>query len=350
MFSERLVDLGIFSRKPDFEIPSSGIQSVEVVTLGVIKQSILIQADDVTKPVLLFIHGGPSMPLPGISSKGRDYTIITNTKELVKKFVVVFWDQRGTGKSYHQEIPQESMTIEQFISDANELVDYLRDRFKQEKIFLAEHSWGTTIGLNLASRYPEKFNSYVGISRIISWTENDGFALRWLKEEAKRRGNKKAITELENVGEPPYIESFEQWSVIRKWQRIFNTLVYQTEDAPGLFALTMDMVRSEEYSLKDVYHTFYKGFKLIYSQRFIEELATNNFMESVPELPIPVTFIHGRHDFHVNGSLVESYFNQMDAPKGKRMIWVEKSAHAFHPSDTKRIEQHLIEELSQLKL
>ncbi|MEH7235062.1 alpha/beta hydrolase [Bacillus sp. JJ1562] len=342
--------MGIFSKKPDYEIPSSGLQSVETIILGGIKQTILIQAVDVSKPVLLFIHGGPSMPLPGVSSKGRDYTIVTNTKELVKNFVVVFWDQRGTGKSYHKEIPQDSMTIEQFISDANELTDYLRERFKQDKIFLAAHSWGTTIGLNLASMYSEKFYSYIGFSQIISWTENDRLALNWLKKEAKRRGKKKAIVELENVGEPPYIESFDQWSLIRKWQRIFNTLVYQTENAPGLIGLTMDMVRSDEYSLKDVYHTYYKGFKLIYSQSFIEELATNNFMESVPKLPLPVTFIHGRHDFHVNGSLVEEFVNRLEAPKGKRMIWLEKSAHAFHPDDTKLIEEHLIKELRQSEI
>ncbi|MDR4888021.1 alpha/beta hydrolase [Fredinandcohnia sp. QZ13] len=342
--------MGILSKKPDFEIPSSGIQSVETITLGGIKQCILIQAVDVSKPVILFIHGGPSMPLPGVSSKGRDYTIVTNTKELVKNFVVVFWDQRGTGKSYHKEIRQDSMTIEQFISDANELTDYLRDRFKQDKIFLAAHSWGTTIGLNLVSLYPEKFYSYIGFSQIISWTENDRLALKWLKEEAKRRGNKKAMGQLENVGEPPYIESFVQWSLIRKWQRIFNTLVYQTENAPGLLALTMDMVRSDEYSLKDVYHTYYKGFKLIYSQAFIEELAENNFMEAVPELPIPVTFIHGRHDFHVNGSLVEEFVNRLHAPKGKRIVWVEKSAHAFHPEDTLLNEKYLIEELQHLEM
>lgn len=78
------------------------------------------------------------------------------------------------------------MTIEQFISDAEELTDYLRDRFKQHKIFLAGHSWGTTIGLSLAARSPAKFYSYIGFSQIVSWTENDKLSVEWLKKEAKR--------------------------------------------------------------------------------------------------------------------------------------------------------------------
>jgi pimeloyl-ACP methyl ester carboxylesterase len=49
---------------------------------------------------MLFIHGGPSMPVPGVSCRGVDYVLITTTKELVKHFTIVYWDQRGTGKSY----------------------------------------------------------------------------------------------------------------------------------------------------------------------------------------------------------------------------------------------------------
>ena len=37
--------------------------------------------------------------------------------ELIKHFVVVHWDQRGAGKSYSPQIPPESMTRAQFVSD-----------------------------------------------------------------------------------------------------------------------------------------------------------------------------------------------------------------------------------------
>ncbi|MFS0862897.1 alpha/beta fold hydrolase [Fredinandcohnia sp. 179-A 10B2 NHS] len=342
--------MAVFTREKNYEIPENGLCSVETISLGGIKQTILLQAVDVTKPVLLILHGGPSLPIPGVSSKGYDYTIVTNTKELIKHFVVVFWDQRGTGKSYHASISNNTMTISQFVSDAVELTDYLRNRFVQEKIFLAAHSWGSTVGLNLVANCPEKYHSYVGLSQIVSWTENDKLSYAWLKNEAVNRRNQKALRELEAVGEPPYVESFEQWGVIRKWQQRFNTLIYTgAEHSPSLFKLTMDMMKSREYSLKDMYHTFYKGFKLVYSRHFIEELATNNFMDSLKEISIPVTFIHGRHDFHVNGRLVETYYNKLKADKGKRLIWSEKSAHVFHPEDTKQIEQHLIEELQHIK-
>jgi pimeloyl-ACP methyl ester carboxylesterase len=341
---------GIFTKKLDYIISEKGLSSVETIIIGGVQQTILLQGENPTNPVLLMVHGGPTMPLPGVSSKGRDYTIITNTRELVKHFVVVFWDQRGTGRSYHKNIAPESMTISQFVSDANELTDYLRQRFNQEKIFLSGHSWGSTISLELAATYPEKYYSYVGLSQIISWTENDKLALKWIKEEAKRRGNKKALQELELVGEPPFVESFQQWGVLRKWQRKFNTLIYTDKDVkhPGLLGVTKPMFQSKDYTLKDIVHSYYHGFKLIYTQSFIEELAQSNFLESVKEIAIPVTFIHGRKDFHVHGCLVEDYFKQLNATKGKNLIWAEKSAHLFHPDDTRIIEHYLIQELKHL--
>ncbi|QBP42043.1 hypothetical protein [Paenisporosarcina antarctica] len=86
------------SKKSDFISTENGISEINSIKIGGINQSILIQGEDSAKPILLFLHGGPSLPLPGVSSRGSNYTIVTNTKELVKHFIVVFWDQRGTGE------------------------------------------------------------------------------------------------------------------------------------------------------------------------------------------------------------------------------------------------------------
>jgi pimeloyl-ACP methyl ester carboxylesterase len=337
----------IFTGRTDFIVSENGISSVEKVEIGGIDQYILIQAEDPTKPVLLFLHGGPSMPLPGVSNRGKDYTIATNTKELVKNFVLVFWDQRGTGKSYSKRIKQETMNVKQFIADANELTDYLRKRFSQEKIFLAGHSWGTIIGLSLISLHPEKFYSYVGISQIVSWTKNDEQCLLWAKDEAEKRKNKKAIAELNAVGLPPFLDSSEQWGVLRKWQLRFNSMVYSDHEIkhPGMFNSSKVVFQSKDYTLKDAYNSFYKGFKLVYTLDFIKEISKINFKEQTPKLEIPVTFIHGTKDVHLFGKPVEEYYQHLEAAKGKRLIWLDKSSHAFHPDDTKLIEAYIIEEL-----
>jgi pimeloyl-ACP methyl ester carboxylesterase len=343
--------LKLLSRKPDFVISKTGICSVERILLGGIEQSILIQAEDTTKPLLLFLHGGPSMPVPGVSNRGVDYSVATNTKELVKNFVLVFWDQRGTGKSYHRTIKQETMTLNQFISDANELIDYLRERFSQEKIFLAGHSWGTILGFSLVHQHPEKFYAYIGISQIVNWTKNDELSLKWTKKEAANRKNKKALKELNALGHPPFIISAEQWDILKKWAARFNSMIYSDDKIkhPGFLKSTKALFQSKDYSLSDVYNSFAKGFKLVYHLDFIKEISTLNFKEQIQKVSIPVLFIHGTKDVHVFGELVEAYFNLLQAEQGKRFVWLDQSSHIFHPEDTKSIEQLIIEELKHLE-
>jgi hypothetical protein len=74
------------------------------------------------------------------------------------------------------------------------------------------------IGLKAASSFPEKYYSYVGISQIVNWVDNDRLGLIWTKEEAKRRKNEA----LNEVSGRPWTESMEQWGVLRKWQCNFN--------------------------------------------------------------------------------------------------------------------------------
>ena len=46
-------------------------------------------------------------------------------KELEKHFIVINWDQRGAGKSFSMKDFGANFTIEQFISDAKEVIQYV---------------------------------------------------------------------------------------------------------------------------------------------------------------------------------------------------------------------------------
>ena len=62
---------------------------------------------------------------------------------------MVFWDQRGTGKSYYPTARiGHTMSVERMLDDTSEVIGYLRKRFNRDKIFFAGHSWGSILGIN----------------------------------------------------------------------------------------------------------------------------------------------------------------------------------------------------------
>src|SRR5688572_813152 len=100
------------------------------VNINGMEQGMIIKSKNETHPVLLYLHGG----LP-------DYFLTRKYPTgLEDYFTVVWWERRGSGLSYSADIPPETMTTEQFISDTLAVTNYLRHRFDKDKIYLMGHS------------------------------------------------------------------------------------------------------------------------------------------------------------------------------------------------------------------
>src|SRR5205085_1392132 len=103
---------------------------------------------------------------------------------LEKRFTVVQWDQRGAGKSYSPRVPKSGMTVDQFVSDTCELAEWLRRNFRQEKIVLAGHSWGTIIGTLAVQKRPDLFSAYVGIGQVVDVVEGEKISYQFTLDRA----------------------------------------------------------------------------------------------------------------------------------------------------------------------
>ncbi len=128
-------------------LPGSIAELVSVDINGA-PQSLLIRTQDATKPVLLYLAGGP-----GQSSLPHPRVIF---EDFEKDFVVVDWDQRGTGKSYAALDP-DALTPAQAVDDTIAVTNYLRERFAEEKIYLVGESYGTILAVLAAQARPISF-------------------------------------------------------------------------------------------------------------------------------------------------------------------------------------------------
>jgi pimeloyl-ACP methyl ester carboxylesterase len=280
------------------------------VTLGGIPQWLEMHGADSANPVLFALHGGPGMPETPLLRHFND--------DLERVFTVVYWDQRGAGRTYHKKTPPESMTVERFIADLDELVDHVRAKFGKDKVVLLGHSWGSALGTLYAAKHPEKVAAYVGTGQIgdLAASEADGYA--FVLEEARRRGNAKAVAELTKLGPPPWTE--QKMMVQRRWLGrfvgIFGSLSLFTALRVILFAPGTSV-----FNLPKVFGGMMFSLRTLWGQ-----VSTINLERDAPELKMPVWFLNGRNDHQVSAARTEQYFNKLVAPK-KTLLWFEKSGH-----------------------
>ena len=121
-------------------------------------------------------------------------SLLKNIRQVLKNyFTVVWWEQRGSGLSYNADIPPETMTLEQMISDTKELTNYLRNRFGKEKIYLMGHSGGTFIGIQVAARMPELYHAYIGVAQMSDQLKSERLAYEYMIKKFSEKGNTKMV-------------------------------------------------------------------------------------------------------------------------------------------------------------
>lgn len=90
---------------------------------------------------LVVVHGGPGL--------SQDY-LLPGLERLAKNHFVIFYDQRGGGKSLGG-VKDETLSVETLVQD----LENLRKTLGLEKMSLLGHSWGTIIAARYAIAHPE---------------------------------------------------------------------------------------------------------------------------------------------------------------------------------------------------
>jgi len=241
-------------------------------------------------------------------------------------FTVVWWEQRGSGLSYHADIPAETMTLEQMISDTKEVTNYLRQRFGKEKIYLMGHSGGTFIGIQAAAQSPELYHAYIGVPQMSDQLRSERLAYEYMLNSFQKRGNKKMIKKLEAA--PVAMAGGTPEAYLRLRDPAMHSLgIGTTHDMNSVISgIFLPSLTCREYTLKEKVN-MWKG----KSRSGISILWTNmlntDLTEKVPELKIPVYFFEGIYDYTCSYTEAKSYFEKLKAPV-KGFYTFEKSAHS----------------------
>ena len=301
-------------------------------TIGGLQQRLWFRGLSVNQPAVILLHGGPGASEAALF---RHFNA-----DLERAFLMVYWEQRGAGRSYRGSIPPESMTIDQFVRDLDEVVELVLHRFQKDRVVLLGHSWGSAIGLLYAARHPEKVAAYVGTGQVADMREGERLSYEFALAEARDRGHRDGLKALQTIGPPPH--TVDQMLTSRKWVERFGGAFHAKLSTGGLIWAAL---QTDEANLVDLIK-FGQGneFSLEHLWAEFRDLELD---EALIRFQTPVVFMLGRHDWQVPAILAARYFDRIEAPY-KRLVWFERSAH--HPpfEEPERFNRTLVEILNPL--
>jgi pimeloyl-ACP methyl ester carboxylesterase len=319
-------------------VSPNGVDTLMPLSINGSTQWVSIRGRDRRNPILLFLHGGPGSPTMAsawtFQGPWEDY------------FTVVQWDQRGAGKTFTANDSAgigPTMTIAQMTSDAEVLVEYLRQTYHQQKIFVLGHSWGSVLGLRLASRHPEWLYAYLGVGQMIDTRRSEAEGYRFALEEARAHHNSDAVRQLEAIAPYPGTGALTiaRLSVPRQWLNFYGGLTYGRSD------FTYDgnaWMLSPDYTDRDLASIDPGG---LFSLRHLLPALSDLRFEDDTTFNCPIFLFTGRHDYAVSHTLPAEWFSHVQAPT-KKFIWFENSSHMVMQEEPGRFLYHLITDLRPL--
>lgn len=302
----------------------NGIQENIYVDIGGIKQYLEIRGKNKNNPIILWLHGGPGVPVTYLSYYYQ--------RTLEDDFTIVSMEQRGCGRTYFANTSsnyQGELTAELLIDDIDELVDYLRGRLEQEKVIVLGHSWGTILGSRYALEHPEKVLAYIGVAQVIDFDKGKVFAAEEAMKLATIEDRKRLSMIIDKFSQGKNIEELDIYNLLEminlsvKYLKVEGELPGFKQNLLGMVSPTMgskdyqwvskinnpDMLVKLQAPLLDY---LYYGFD-IYNQEM--------------KYHVPVYFISGEGDWITPYKMVEEYSELIEAPS-KGMIIIKNTGHA----------------------
>jgi len=281
-----------------------------------------------SKPAVLFLHGGPGSPISPYSDNLY--------KEFEKEFIIVQWDQRGAGKTYGREAPEEltpdylkanPLTTEQMVADGIVLTEYLLKHLGKQKVILFGTSWGSVLGVKMAAKRPDLFFAYVAHAQIVNPADDTSLYNKVYKMAVESEDSA-SIAILNTIGKPPYKKAGNVgrlFRVVKKYERMHAEPPPEAwfTEAPEYNNDKDKQNRSDGDDYSFVNYVGDSGLA-VQSMRSGINLLKDNLVFAVP-----VFFIQGSEDLLTPAAVTRSYFDKIIAPK-KEYFLLPNTAHGFN--------------------
>ena len=264
------------------------IQSCEVselitVELGGFKQKVLIEGKSKTAPVVIALHGGPGSPVPfSVGCRGL-------FPEWTDKAIMVYWDQLGCGANNY--VIDDSFHISHFVDMTCDLVNYIKERFPQNRVYLFGVSWGSILSLEVCLRVPQLLN---GVFVYGQFLENNFFSQEVLTAFSAAPDNIRLKIEkiVKTGGDCEYkILDRNLKALFKLLSKYTNAYFNKNAEPISIGKIVRGLLSSPDYSFKDFVAVMKNGYR--FNQTLWRELLNIDLAKNLAEVKIPYFILQG---------------------------------------------------------
>jgi proline iminopeptidase len=211
---------------------------------------------------ILIVHGGPGLD--------QSY-LYPHIKSLAKKFRLVFYDQRLSGKS-SAYADTNSISVDAFVED----IESLRQQLSLQRITILAHSFGGLFAVKYALKYPQNVKSLVLVSMVSPNSAENRDSEQILRKRFTTDDSLKRAAILKSEGFKK-----REASVYNELMKLsFKNQVYKKSYLADLnFELPPD---------------FYQRSLLL--QHLRKDISSYNFYDQLKHIHCPALLVYGNYD------------------------------------------------------
>jgi len=265
-------------------------------------------------PPLLVVQGGPALPL--LHEVPRFQRLL----KLEEDFLVLYWDQRGCGDAAKTDA--SGVSWQQQIDDLRTVLAWFHGETKQ-RVTMLGISIGATLALRAAEHESARVKAILGVSPDLQTTRSDEVAAMFLREQARRDGNRLS-RRVAKLQPPPYVDPAAFQARARlladlgtiEYGKTFRAQVRQTligmVGAYGVVG-TVKALRNMTLVLR----------------RMLPEIVPLNLFDNPSRVAVPVHCVFGEQDALTSAEMAERLPAAIAAP-ACTAVRVPNAGHMVH--------------------
>jgi proline iminopeptidase len=222
-------------------------------------------------PPIIVLHGGPSFD--------HRY-LLPDLDRLASAFRLIYYDQRGRGKSAEGVQPAE-VTIQSEMDD----LEALRAYFQLESVALLGHSWGGLLAMEYALRHPERVSHLILLNTAPA--SHDDCALFVRERDAAAGDDVEILRALESR------PGFSEGDDLEARAGYYRTYFRSTLRSPELLARLIENMRVG-WTKEGIVKAGAIGDQL-WNETY--ESTEYDLLPALTQLRIPTLIVHGDYDF-----------------------------------------------------